>query len=67
MCLYMFLNTPVLVNVLKGLGVVNGKNAEEALPCSHVLIPHGAVLLLACSVQNIQQAGLPINHHLLSV
>jgi len=55
------------VNVFKGLGVVDGKDTEEALPCPHVLIPHGAVLLLTCSVQDIQQTRLPIDNHLLSV
>jgi len=61
------LYTPVLVNVLKGLGVVDGEDTEEALPCPHVLIPHGAVLLLTCSVQDVQQAGLPVNHNLFPV
>jgi len=55
------------VNVLKRLGVVDGKYTEEALPCPHVLIPHGAVLLLTCSVQDVQQTRLSVDHHLLSV
>ena len=58
---------PVEMNVLKGLGVVDGKHTEEALSCSHILVPHGAVLLLTCSVQDVQQTGLAINHHLFSV
>ena len=45
--------TPVLVDVLKGLGVVDGEDTEETLSCPHVLIPHGAVLLLTCSVQDV--------------
>lgn len=56
-----------MVNVLEGLGVVDGKDTEEALPCPHVLVPHGAVLLLTCSVQDVQQTSLSINHYLLSV
>lgn len=58
---------PVVVNVLKGLGVIDGKDTEEALSCPHVLIPHGAVLLLTCSVQDVQETRLPVNHHLLPV
>ena len=56
-----------MVNIFKGLGVIDGKDTEESLPCPHVLIPHGAVLLLTCSVQDVQQARLSINHYLLSV
>ena len=58
---------PVEVHILKGLGVIDGKDAEETLSCSHVLIPHGTVLLLTCSVQDVQQTGLTIDHHLFSV
>ncbi len=60
-------DSPIVVNVLEGLGVVDGKDTEEALPCPHILIPHGAVLLLTCSVQDVQQTRLPVNHYLLSV
>lgn len=59
--------TPVLVNVLERLGVIDGEDTEETLPCPHVLIPHGAVLFLTCSVQDVQQAGLPVNHDLFPV
>ncbi len=55
------------MNVLKGLGVIDGKHTEEALSCPHVLIPHGAVLLLTCSVQDVQETRLSVNHHLLPV
>lgn len=61
------LSLPIVVNVFEGLGVVDGKDTEETLPCPHVLIPHGAVLLLTCSVQDVQQTRLAIDHHLLSV
>ena len=60
-------SSPIVVNVLKGLGVVDGKDTEEALSCPHVLIPHGAVLLLTCSVQDVQQTCLSVDHYLLSV
>ena len=43
-----------MVDVLKGLGVVDGEDAEEALAGPHVLVPHGAVLLLARCVQDVQ-------------
>ena len=35
----------VLSDVLKGLGIVDGKDDEETFPSSHVLVSHGAVLL----------------------
>ena len=60
-------SSPIVVDVLEGLCAVDGKDTEEALPCPHVLVPHGAVLLLTCSVQDVQQTCLPINHHLLPV
>lgn len=59
--------SPVLVDILEGLGVVNGEDAEESLPRPHVLVSHGAVLLLPRCVQDVQQTGLSINDHLLSV
>lgn len=65
--LTVILCSPIVVNVLKGLGVVDGKDTEEALSCPHVLIPHGAVLLLTCSVEDVQQTRLSINYYLLSV
>ena len=55
------------MDVLKGLGVVDGEHAEEALAGPHVLVPHGAVLLLAGRVQDVQQTRLPVDHHLLPV
>jgi len=60
-------HTPVLMNVLKGLGVIDGKDTKESLSCPHVLVPHGAVLLLTCSIQDVQKTCLPVNHHLLPV
>lgn len=56
-----------MVNVFKGLGVIDSKNTEKAFPCPHVLIPHGAVLLLTCSVQDVQETRLSINYYLFSV
>lgn len=66
-CLPFASQLPVEVNVLKRFGVIDGKYTEKALSCPHVLVPHGAVLLLTCSVQDIQQTGLSIDHHLFSV
>ena len=60
-------SVPVQVNVLKGLDVVDGEHTKEAFPCPHVLVPHGAVLLLTCCVQDVQQTRLSVNHHLLPV
>ena len=54
-------------DILETLGVVDGEDYEEALPGPHVLVPHGAVLLLACGVEDIQQTGLSVNNHLLPV
>lgn len=59
--------SPVLVDVLKGLGVVNGKDAQESFPRSHVLVSHGTVLLLPRRIQDVQQTGLSIDDDLLSV
>ena len=58
---------PVQVDVLEGLAVVDGEHAEEALSRPHVLVTHGTVLLLACRVQDVQQARLTVDHHLLPV
>lgn len=55
------------MDVLKGLGVVDGEHTEEALPGAHVLVPHGTVFFLARCVQDVQQACLPINDYLLPV
>lgn len=44
---------PVLVNIFKGLGVVDGEDAEESFPCSHVLVSHGTVFLLPCGIQDV--------------
>ena len=58
---------PVLGDVLETLGVVDSEDYEEPLPGSHVLVPHGAVLLLASRVENIQETGLSVNNDLFSV
>ena len=62
--LYLF---PILGDVLETLGVVDSEDDEEALPGPHVLVPHGAVLLLACSVEDVQQTSLSVNNNLLPV
>lgn len=53
--------------VLERLYIIDGKHAEEALASPHVLIPHSTVLLLTCSVQDVQETRLAIDHHLLPV
>ena len=53
--------------VIEGFGIVDGKNEEEAFARPHVLISHGRVLLLAGSVQDVQEACLAIYDHLLAV
>ena len=58
---------PVGGDVLKRLCVVDGKHEEKALPRPHVLVPHGAVLFLAGRVEDVEQAGLPVDDHLLAV
>lgn len=66
-CPYAFDYVPVKVYVLKGLGIVDGKHTEKSLSCPHILVSHGTVLLLTCSVQDVQQTCLSVNHNLLSV
>lgn len=60
-------NVPIMVNVLEGFSVINGKDAEETLPCPHILVSHCTIFLLTCSIQNVQEAGLPIDNHLFSI
>lgn len=55
------------MHILERLYIIDGKHAEKALAGPHVLIPHGAVLLLTCSVQDVQETRLAIDHHLLPV
>ena len=45
---------PEGVHLLKGRARCDCINKKEALSCSHVLVSHCAVLLLSCSVENIQ-------------
>ena len=58
---------PVGGDVLEGLGVVDGEDEKESLPRPHVLVPHGRVLLLSGRVKDVQEARLPVDHHLLAV
>lgn len=41
--------------LLSPLPVVNGKHQQEAVASTHVLLPHGSELLLACCVQDCRQ------------
>lgn len=58
---------PVKVDISERFAVVDGENAEESLAGPHVLVAHGAVLLLPRRVQDVQQTRLPIDHNLLPV
>ena len=31
----------VLIDILKGFRVIDSEDTQEALPCPHVLVPHG--------------------------
>ena len=55
------------MHISKRFAVVDGEDAEKTFASPHVLVPHGAVLLLPCCVQDVQQTRLAINHHLLPV
>ena len=54
-------------DILETLGVVDGEHDEESLAGPHVLVPHGAVLLLARRVQDVQQTRLSVNDDLLPI
>ena len=54
-------------DILETLGVVDSEHDEEALPGPHVLVPHGAEFFLTSRVEDVQEAGLSVNHHLLPV
>ena len=58
---------PVLADGLETLGVVDSEDYEEPLPGPHVLVPHGAVLLLPGGVEDVEETGLSIYHNLLPV
>ena len=58
--------SPVLNNFHIKLHDVRYLDFEQI--CSpHVLIPHGAVLLLPSCIEDIQKTCFPINHHLCKV
>lgn len=52
---------------LKALARRDGVDQQETLSRSHVLLPHGRVLLLAGSVENVEQSDLLIDDALLAV
>ena len=54
-------------NIFKRFGVVDGEDKQEALARSHVLVPHGAVLLLSGRVQDVEEARFPVDDDLLAV
>ena len=52
---------------VKGGARGDGKDAEETLARAHVLVTHGAVLLLTGSVEDIKETGLIVDGDLLAV
>lgn len=64
---YLFIYTPIMVNIFKRLCIVYGKHTQEAFPCSHILVPHCTVFFLTCCIKNIQETGFSINYYLLPV
>jgi len=54
-------------NFLKRVPRGNGVHEQEALACAHVLLPHGPILFLSSSVENIQKRNLVVNNALLPV
>ena len=56
---------PVLADGLETFRVVDSEHYEEPLPGPHVL--HGAVLLQASRVEDIQSTGLSVNEDLFPV
>lgn len=53
--------------IFETFGTVDCKHQQKALASSHVLVPHGRVLLLTGRVQDVQQARFTVNHDLLPV
>lgn len=58
---------PVGGDVLEGLCVVDGEDEEEPFPRAHVLVAHGRVLLLSGRVEDVEEARLAVDDHLLAV
>lgn len=56
-----------LLDFLKALLRSNAVYQKETLARSHILLPHCAVLLLTCSVENVEQCDLIVNDALLAV
>ena len=52
------------VYLVKRFHAINSKDAEKPMTSPHVLGPHGAVLLLSRSVQDVQHACLLVYDHL---
>ena len=56
-----------LVHLLEGLPLRKGEDEEEALPGPHVLLAHGAELLLAGRVEDVQPRHVVVDHALLGI
>jgi len=55
------------VDFVEGAAGGDCVDEEEALASAHVLVAHGAVLLLASGIEDVEQRGLSIDGDLLSV
>ena len=56
-----------LVHFVERCPISKREYQEESLARPHVLLPHGAKLLLAGGVEDVQQTGLSVNNNLLPV
>lgn len=54
-------------NLLKALAVRYGVDEQKALAGPHVLLTHGRILLLAGSIENIEQGDFIVDDALLAV
>jgi len=56
-----------LLDFVKGAARGDGVDEEEALAGAHVLVAHGAVLLLAGGIEDVEEGGLTVDGDLLPV
>lgn len=55
------------LDFFEGLAVVDGVDEQKAFTGAHVLLPHGRVLLLAGSIEDVQQGDFVVDDALLAV
>jgi hypothetical protein len=53
------------MDILERFVFVQRKNKQEAFACPHILVAHCGIFFLACSVQNVQNAGFAIDKNLM--